>query len=63
MYVCVLVCVGVCVCVSTPKLLLNNDMMWSDMDPIRSKFYSCYIAAVVFIVTECGFGIGTHRRH
>ena len=47
----------VCVCVSTPRLLIINGMIWTSYDWLN-KFYSCYMATVVIIVNGCGLGIG-----
>ena len=69
MSVCVFVCVCVhaYVCVFAPKAINNQwrdryDMIWTLYDWL-SKFYSCYMAAVVIIINGRGLGIGTHHRH
>ena len=47
--------VGMCVCVClTSRLLLSSGMIWIPYDWLN-KFYSCYVAAVVGIISRCGF--------
>ena len=58
--VCVLVCVCVCVCVC-PRPRLSKTI-YTSYDWLN-KFYSCYMATVVVMVTGRGLSIGTRRRH
>ena len=54
------VCMHVCLCVCPPPgLLITSSVMWCDMDPLN-KFYGFCMAAVVGIVSGCGFSI--HMR-
>ena len=46
-------CADVCMCVSTPRLLITGGMIWTPYDKLN-KFYSCYMAIVVIIVDEHG---------
>ena len=63
---CVDVCMCVCVCVCPPpRLLITNDVIWHDIDPIRlvKQALQLYMATVVVIVNGRGLGIGTRRTH
>ena len=48
------VCVHACVCVSTPRLLITNGMIWTSY---------IYMATVVGITDGHGLGIDTHCRN
>ena len=64
-YACTCVCVYVCLCVCPlPRLLITSGMMWHKWVPYDwlNKFYHFYMAAVVSIISRCGFRIESHFR-
>ena len=54
--------IGMCVCVSTLRLLITSGKIWTQYHWLN-KFYNCYIAAVINIVTRCGLSIYACHRH
>ena len=52
----------VCVCVSTLRLLITSGKIWTQYHWLN-KFYNCYIAAVIDIVTRYGLSIYACHRH
>ena len=55
--VCVHMCVCMCVCVPTPW-----GMIWTPYDWLNN-FYSCYMAAIVSIISRCGLRIKVCHRN
>ena len=60
MSVCACVCVCMCVCLPLRLLLITSGVIWTPYDWLN-KFCSCYIATVVIIVNEHGYGIDAHH--
>ena len=61
--VCVFVCVCVCICVCLClRLLITSGMIWTSHDWLN-KFYSCYMATVVVIISGRGHVMGMCHRH
>ena len=55
-------CVCVCVCVSTLRLLITSGKIWTQYHWLI-KFYNCYIAAIVDIVSRCSHSIYACHRN
>ena len=59
--VCVGVCVCACICVPT-GVLMTGGVIWTLYDWLNNLYNFC-IAAVVSIVSRCGFSIDAHSRN
>ena len=59
---CQYACVFVCMCVSAPRLLITNGVIWTLYDRLN-KFYSFYMAAVVISGSKRDLRIEAHCRN
>ena len=56
---CACVCACVCLCLSvclSPRLLITSSVIWTPNNWLN-KFYSCYMAIVIFIVNGRGLAL------
>ena len=52
----------VCVCLSVPKAIITNGMIWTPYGWLN-KLYNFYVATVVSTIRKCGLSIDVHREN